>query len=485
MTMPRAAALLLATTLLASPAMAADATPEQARALEGDLRGWMAGLLGAAIDVGTRPIEVTPAGEALSVRIPAPAMIAALGVVEPGLAVTLKARKMDGGRWALDDLRLPSPLKLMMPGESTGAEKTTLLNWSIDSQDFHAIFDPSFATTSSFDTIWRGYRTVATNQTTLITRSSGHTVLQPADKGRINLISESNGEQLDASIEVPGAPPFTYKATAVRSSGKIANLSPDNLAALVRSLTSLAGLKDTKAQGSAPTEEQRKLARTAVLALRDLFASMDASTSFEGMSVSGMGQSATLKKASFGVNLGTPEGKLSLGTSIALNDFASAAIPPGILRDYMPRSIVLKPRVGGFPSEDATRLLLKLIDTDPADMAPVQADALAVLAANPVEIAIDELTIDLGRASIEANGSIEVTSPTEITGEAEISLKGLDALIRRANSDAELKQFAPVLIFLKGIGKKDGEAYTWSINYEGGKFSVNDTDMSEMAGMLK
>ena len=104
-----------------------------------------------------------------------------------------------------------------------------------------------------------------------------------------------------------------------------------------------------------------------------------------------------------------------------------------------------------------------------------------------MEASIDELTFDLGPAKLSANGTFTVPgqSLAEMSGEAEITISGLNALIKRANSNAELKQIAPVLIFLKGIAKADGDDYVWAINYEKGSVTVNDTDLSELMAGFK
>ena len=39
---------------------------------------------------------------------------------------------------------------------------------------------------------------------------------------------------------------------------------------------------------------------------------------------------------------------------------------------------------------------------------------------------------------------------------------------------------APVLIFLKGIAKQEGNESVWSITYADKKVMVNDTDLSDL-----
>jgi hypothetical protein len=484
-----AATLPLAALLAASPVHAADVSQSQAQALETDLRSWMVSLVAPAIDVGPRPVRVSADGDHFRIEVPAPEMLAGLGVVEPGLSMSVNAHLLDGGRWALDNLRLPSPLRLYMPKSdgpaAPGTKGEILQELSVEKLDTHGVFDPSFATTSSLDLTQTGYRLASPAQTLTIARQSGHTALQPASDGRVNLIAEGNGTQLSAQVNVPNMPPVSYTAATIRNSGHIKDLAPAALASLIRSVATFAPTVKDSEKNPGPSPEQRKLGRTALAALGGLMAGFDQSVTLEGLKVNAMGQSATLRRASVGVDFGTPDGKYSLGLAVELEGLTSPAVPAGAFRDYMPRKIVLKPRVGGFSTAEANRLLLSAIEADPKDMDAIQGKALEALAANPVEFSIDDLTIDLGLASLAANGTLTVSGPADLSGEAEITVTGLDALIKRSNTAPELKQIAPVLFFLKGIAKQDGDDYVWQINYDKGSVTVNDTDLSQMMGQMK
>ena len=72
----------------------------------------------------------------------------------------------------------------------------------------------------------------------------------------------------------------------------------------------------------------------------------------------------------------------------------------------------------------------------------------------------------------------EPRQPFRHSAKAELRATGLDALIRRANAVPELKIAAPVLIFLKGIARQDGNESVWAISYVDRKMVVNDTDLS-------
>ncbi len=472
--------LILAGLLATTPIAHAEVTADQAQTLETSLRDWLASLVRPALDVGTHPVQVAPEGDQFRITLAAPDVLATAGILAPGLAVSVGARPMEGGRWALEDLRIPSPLRITVPANAVPGkdEKPRTFEASASSMTFHGVFDPSYATTSSFDTGFTNLRTVTSNSVTNVGRSTGHTIWQPAPDGHINFISESNSEAVDTQVTTPGDDSFSYTARKSHSTLNVHNAAPASLATLVRSISAI--LPTLQGKQDELTQAQRALARKIVYALRDLQGGTEFEQSMDGIKFETAGHSATLRHGSIGSSFGTPDGNLSLSISMQLEGIDSPDVPPGLLHDYLPRKLSFKPRISGIPSADVTKLLLRAIDSTAQELPALQNDATALLGAGPLEVAIDELELNLGAATVSATGSVEVSSPTNITAEAEITATGLNALMKRANTAPELKDIAPVLIFLKGIGKQDGDETTWSLNYEDGKFTVNDTDLSAL-----
>ena len=478
---PRAfAAFAVIAAGLPATAFAADVTPAQATDLEAQLRGWMASLVSPALDVGTRPVRITADGDHFNVELPAPNILAISGIADPGLSVKLKAKPLEGGRWALDDLVIPSPLKLTAPKglvqDDSGAGQSITI--TAETQQFHGIFDPSFATTSSFDSATTDLRIVGANSVSSTGRSVSHTTLQPASDGRINILTEGNAEKSSNTVSPKDGKAFTYTVEKSTSSSRIKSVSPSTLVILVRSVSALIPtLVDTK---DSLNPEQRTLARTIIFSLRDMFDGLEAGQKLDNIKFTADGHTGTITRAAFGTKAGVTDGKLELATEISLEGFDSLEIPKGVYRDYLPRKFVVKPRVSGLPSEDLIKLLLRAVDSDAKDLAELQEAGIALLGAGPLEIAIDELGLDLGRASLSGTGSLDVASMTDITGEAEINVKGLDALIKTANTTPDLNEIAPILIFLKGIGRQDGDKTVWNIAYQDNNVTVNDTDLSAL-----
>jgi hypothetical protein len=476
---------------LPATARADDTTPAQAADLQAQLRSWFASLAGPAADVGPHPVQVSPEADHFLLSITVPDALAKLGMLPPGLTETMKATPLDAGRWALDDLVIPNPLVVRLPPApvpakaandqpKTPAAKPVPQTFTLkfDSQQFHGVFDPAFTTTSSFDSKMVGLHVTTPTSETTTANISSHVSFEPVADGRIDVIGVGDTKQSITTMQIPNSAPVRYTIDSSHSSGRIRGMSPANLAALIRSLTTLVPtLPDSK---DSLNPGQRTLARAAVFALRDLFNDGEAKQTLHALKINAAGQNASVDTIVMGMRAGVDDGKLQLQTSVSLEGFDSPQIPAGVFRDYLPQKISLKPRISGVPSDDLIKLMLRAIDSDTSDRADLQEAGIALLGEGPLEVGIDDLEIDLGRAGITGHGSVDIAGPTDITGEAEIAMMGLDALIKRANTTPQIKPIVPALLFLKGIGKANGETTVWNITYQDNKVMVNDTDMTAM-----
>ena len=67
-----------------------------------------------------------------------------------------------------------------------------------------------------------------------------------------------------------------------------------------------------------------------------------------------------------------------------------------------------------------------------------------------------------------------------MSGELELRLSGLDALLRTLRQVPEAAVAVPVLLMLKGLGEASGNETVWRIEYADRKVTVNGTDLSDM-----
>jgi hypothetical protein len=124
-------------------------------------------------------------------------------------------------------------------------------------------------------------------------------------------------------------------------------------------------------------------------------------------------------------------------------------------------------------------LLLRAADSQGGDP-KLMDDAQALLAKGPAVIGLDELALDFGPATLKGSGEVRISGLGEYEGEAHVTATGLDELIKQANTVPELKQAAPVLFLLKGMGRQDGANTVWDVVYRDSKMLVNGTDLSGM-----
>lgn len=471
------AAVLCAATCLTQPARA-EITVDQAHALETQLRDWLVGLVAPAIDPGPRPIHVSPAGDRFRLEVQPPDSLAQQHVIEPGLAVTLDAAQTQDGRWTLENLHWPSPLRLKLPAHAGSKAPPTTWEGTIESQSFHAVFDPSFTTPSSFDAELTGFRTKTAGTNTFVAHSTNKSVWQPAGEGRIDVLLETTDEGVDSHTVAENGTKVSYAAGRWRSVSRVRNLSPANLATFIRAVAALVpALTPDVDQLTAP---QRALAHKVVAASQDIMAGMTGDFTINDLRVDASGHKFQLHGLSTGVEFGVPEGKTTLSVRVAADGFESAEIPKGVLRDYVPRRIIIRPRISGLPADRLIDLAQRAIDADAKGRAALQAEAAAMALGGNVIVSMDELVVDLGPADLTGHGSVTINGPDQIDASAQLTAKGLDGLIKRANTDPSLKQATPVLIFLKGMGAQNGDATVWNIAYAKGHLTINDNDISGM-----
>ena len=165
--------------------------------------------------------------------------------------------------------------------------------------------------------------------------------------------------------------------------------------------------------------------------------------------------------------------------NFAVDGIDSPAIPPGPLHDFVPRHIAFRPRLSGVPIEEVTQLALRNIDSDQAND-DMNAQAMALLRKSPVTVGLDSVEIDIAQARLRGSGELHIAAAKQMSGTADITVFGMDALMKQAGSVPELKQGLPFLIMVKGFGKQEGNSTSWKITYSGKKIMVNDNDLSGM-----
>ena len=469
--------------LVASPPVRADATADAAASLQAQIRAWVAGLAGPTVDLGGHGVQVTPAGDAFRFALPVAGALGGTGWLLTGDPVTAVAKPLDGGSWAIQSLRLPTPLRAdraATPGASAGSWVLTLADQTIS-----GVFDPSLAAGSGFTAVLRGYDSRARSgdgtQTIHLDRFSWHGGWEPTGEGRATVAGEGQGEHLSIVTDSQdGSGRAIVAADRIRGGGRVERVAFDRLAAAVRGLTGLMPAAGDARGPDAIAADDRARLRNLVLILRDLLGGAQEEPTLEHVRLDIGGQRGSLASLTIGGRAAAADGMLDVSLRLSMEGIDSPLFPQGPLRDYLPRRIALTPHLSGIPADALLSLLLRGLDGGEPEM--LQAEALGLIAKAPVKAGLEDLVLDFGPAVLKASGTVTVAAPDDIAGAARIVATGLDALIRRAVTVPELQAATPFLLLLKGVGEQAGDVTTWNVTYAQGRAEVNGTDLSALLG---
>ena len=478
-------AALLASLLAPLPAVAqAPAAPseEGARAIAQAVRDWLARQTDNAFDGTGLGLKVLAEGDTYRLELPFGGSYFNDTVTLGDGALVATVKPLDGGRWQVVNATLPSKMRAEIPSGPKGTPSA--MSIAIENQQTAGTYDPSLASPSTFTTTLTGYTTTTETatgtQTSRIGKLVGRSEWSPTGPGRVTIQGDSTMENYSTVTPLPGGD--TAKVSIARLAGatRIENFDMDGLGQLLRTAfeigMSAKSEADAGRKGMRP--QDKALATKLVGQVFTMMDALETDYTYENIRLEGGPLfSGSLRRFGLGLTAGAPDGKMDIKLRLALEGLESPLLKGGPWLEFIPHRIALTPRMGGMPKNEVMALLRRAIDTEGND---IDADAMALLAANPVEVGIDDLVLDVGPLRLKGEGALAVASKDEATGEAELRATGLDALIRRANQVPDLKMAAPVLIFLKGIGKQEGTETVWHITVADRKVMVNDTDLSDL-----
>ena len=493
---PSVRAALLATLLatVAIPcAQAADITPDQAKALESQMSGWLQRMLGPNASQPDRPIQVTPEGDHYHVAVP-------IGVAGPGqsdpITITASARPLDEGRWAIEGPRIPSPshFTLQMPtppqkGQTTpGPTVPVDYTVAIGSQDSQGTYDPSFATPSTLTTSFRNLEVEATSamtdQRTKVERTASTSTLRPSGVDRVDLIVDSTTEGYALRSKTGDNQPVEAAALRVRVNGEVTAVSRDRVAQIVPALMRITGgvaagipKAGSKAPAASPSIDPQLL-RTVLQSLQDLASEFTLDETIDGAVLHYGPYGGTASQVRIGMGAKSDGGLLQAHMDLGLDGLALPDLSLGAMADLLPRKVALRPVLTGVPTQDLIQLLVASSNAKSGGPPP---EFAALFRRGGVIAGLESFALDIGGASFAGMGKVMIASPQSLTGEAQVTATNFDDLMQRANAIPELAGVLPVFVFAKGIGRTVENRLVWDITYRDDKLLVNGTDLSAMA----
>lgn len=484
---------LLAAVALSAPSLchAADITPEQARTLEGQLRGWFAGMAGPGLPVATSPIQVTPDGDHYRLTAP-PAGVKM--PVEGWPPVTLNARPADGGRWTLDGIKIQSPATFTVEtkatkkaGEAAGAPTRTTYTFSYATQEGGGTWDPAFATPSVISSNATGFRMLAETDgaktVTTMDRTASVMTLKPVAGDRVDFSLDGTGTgyamQVMGGTGDAGGPGLQAGARQVKVQVAMPGVSRMRTTQIVPALVRMGRQADgTPNPGGKPNPEGVRLL---IAALQGFASGMTLSEVLDDFSVKTSGIDVKMGQLRFAMDARADGGLLNGGMDIGMDALALGGMGLEGFADLLPRRVAMRPIVSNVPSKELLELLQAMSD-DPDGKAP-PAQVAAVFGKGGIKTGLESFAVDMGGATFTGKADVLVPNPNEASGTAQIVATNLDALMTKVQAIPALaQQGVPVIVFAKGIGRVEGGKIVWDVQFDQGKLLVNGVDLMKMAG---
>ena len=477
-------------------AQAVPPSAEQAKVLEKQVREALASMTDGTVKIADRPVEFTPEGDHYLVR----AGLGQLGKIEPAdAAFTAHARMLDATRWILEDQQFPAQFKVTAtvavpdapdaknPSPDGTHPETLTYDVKLGQQDATGTFDPTYATpTTSQGTI----TTLDVLRTGGVAPSLTHfgrfttqTSLTPTDPAHIDLLSDATGQDYANETGLPDGTTFKMTAKTVRIVSSLTGLAHAKLLPLLHEAIEASKLKpafgddDPKAKQAVNAALQRML--TGSMALLSGGKIDETAT---GIKFDFGGHAGAMEKVDFAFGGEAPQDMLSATLNFSMDGLVLDDLPPAFAA-YVPAHFGIRPTLSNVSAADLTKIASDAAAAPDGRVPP--ADFEALFKHGGINFGFDALGLDIAGTQFAGSGTFTMAGPQAVSGQAEVSAHGLDALITKAQADPLLQRGVPVIIFLKGIAHVTGDQAVWQVAVANQKVLVNGVDLGAMAGAMR
>ncbi len=438
----------------------------------------LASMLGA-LAPPTDLLQATAQGDHYHIEIPIAHRWKGGGIGGDSIGADLTP--LGGGRWRIGNGAAPRRVEVSIDHPPQGMASMTVM--TAKDLSFSGVIDTTLATPSSValhaadENISGQGAQVGSGMH--IDSADGTLRLTPTQDGRATLVSTSTLKGL-RTTSVVGKLATGSEAQRAVTSLRIVNLSLAELRAGLLAISTLATLPQPPAAATPPDPAIRKQLHDLIAALATGATSIALRESEDGLVIHGPGpMQGAIGHLGFAMTFGEQDGTLSLALDIGLDKPSFPAIPSGTLAAFVPSHLVLQPRLAGIDASTLRQTLDAAVDNPGGSAFPSL--VMTVLNAHPATIAIDRLAIDTGPAHITGHGTLTSSGPGNAQGTATVRATGLDAAIKELSADPQARQMLAGLLFLKGLGKADGDAMVWDLAFDGHKLLVNGNDISALA----
>lgn len=486
MRLPRHIAVCLLLLLPSWAGRADDIGAPQAQALQRQLKDWLGGLLGPGAALPDPMLQITGEGDHYRMAWPIP------GLDPPSdAAVTASVRPLDGGRWAIDAIRLPDAASFTMKipdGGDIAASGPLKAALTVGQQDSRAEIDPALNAPSTVH-IDLGDLAITTDtakehQEQRIDRYVADTSLKPVQDGRLDVLMDATMEGWKSAVRPENGSAVAIATQKLHALGRIDGVSRDKVAGLVSAMGGLyralpPDMVEKHGKADLPATARAQL-RVLIETLPDMLAGVRLEETVDGLQVEVAGKGGfMLQRLLLGFGGDAPDGNLHAWFDIGLDGLETPSLPPKVTA-YLPKHVKIRPSVSGIQTADLRKLAQDATEEDADDR--IVPDIAAIFSHGGVNLGLETLSFDLGPATIEGAGQLVALSPDSWRGQARLSATGFDELTGQARSNPEIQQALPALIMLRGLAKPDGDRLVWDIASEGTSVTVNGIDLSQLGG---
>jgi hypothetical protein len=495
--------------MVSHQAYAQTPSADGAKALETQITQWLKQVTAGAVPLPDRPVQFAPEGDHYLMSVP----LAPLAKVEPAdAAITAKVRPLDGTKWAIDDEQFPADLKFSTtemvanppddkdPDAPVGTHSETVTyQMKLGAQTSHRVFDPTYTSPTNSTGSVASVDLVKTGGMGASITHMGHTTAQgssqPTDPTHVDVLGDVTSEGYATKTVLPSGESVDMSADRIHIVSALSGVAYGKVIPLVHMVMESAKSAEARHKATKPgdkaddtklTETDKAELHAMLVAAQGLFTGAKFNETVEGIKFAYAGQSAGIGKLEMTMGGDAPQGLLSANIGLSIDGLTIPDLPPN-LAAYIPSHLAIHPTVSNISLTDLTKMGLDATaPLAPGAKPPTPDAALEKLFSHGgINVGFDTLDLDVGSTKFSGTGKFNMTGPQTVTGQAEITARGLDALITQAQSDPMLAQAIPVVIFLKGIAKTNADQSVWQITVSNAKLLVNGVDLSALAKGMK
>ena len=491
--------LLLALTTSASAQSLPAATAEQRQGLAHALALWEVGSFGVNA-TGSGDLDMRPVADGFTVKIPIRDFA---GPDARAGVLTLHAKAGPGRAWSIDDMVLPSPLVTV--AKPPGALNAVRTEQHFGRQGAHAVVDPTLATAThaerSIDdwTVRTGAPgTASPGNITEIGRLQTTIDWTPeGTPGEVALHSRSQAERMSVLSRADRATFVRIESLEVGADVRHLDLEAylghmragiGGLSAWIHTgfhpVPDMARVWAVAAPLGAPTlsHEQARALGELIQGLRQIMGDGTLRAELHGLHGAGGGVEGGCDTLTM-LQAVHPDAQADLADwrlAIGLDGLSSTKD----LRPWLPQRVTLTPVMSRLPAGELWHLLDTILANP--DAAPAAGRlALPLLVRAGSGFGIEDVLVDFGDATVSGYGDVNLVDDKAgadaVAGGAEVTATGFGALAKRILASPAKPQVKAAVLFLKGLGERQGDRTLWHVSLVHGRILVNGTDLSALA----